>query len=572
MKNLLKFLLVGLLVLTIGAMLVPAVAQEGEGGGVIIESTFGSGPGTLSPIYCTDTACIRVVGFMFPGVVGVDPETATYVRGGPGALVLDWSVSDDNLVYTYTLRQDYFWSDGTPITANDIVFHWELINDPEVQHPDAFLLDLITNVVALDDYTLEVTYPAADCTALGQINSVIPIPSHIYSQIPRAELVDAGEGTAPTVTGGVFRFGEFRPSDQTTLLRDDNYPDASLGYVSPDAFIYRVVPDQTVQVEQLLAGEINVLDGPPVNRRSDIRSSADVQAYNYPGNSWDYMGMNWADPTNPQPALDEDGNRVDQGLHPVFGDQRVRMAIAMSVDVETIIDGAVFGEGARMTSFIIPQSWAYADDLAPIEYDPDAADVLLTEAGWVDENGDGVRECVSCTTAEVGTPLSFTLYTNQGNTRREAIGTIIQDQLATIPNGGFQVEFQTIDFNALLDIMDAQTFDAFILGWRNGYPDDPDPTQLFGPGSDVPGSGFNFTSYYNEEYFALMEQARALPGCDQGERAAIYQEMQAIMQPELPYLWLFAIDGMYAARTEVGGFSPFPSQLYWNVDTWTISN
>jgi peptide/nickel transport system substrate-binding protein len=501
---------------------------------------------------------------MFPALVGVDPATATYVRGGPGALALDWTVSEDNLVYTFTLRQDYFWSDGTPITANDLAYHWDLITDPAAQHPDAFLIDIISDVVALDDYTLEVTFPSPACTALGNASTIVPVPAHVYSQLPVEEIITSSEGSAPTVTGGVFRFGEFRPADQTTLLRDDNYVDAELGYVSPDAWIYRVVPDQTVQVEQILAGEINVLDGPPVNRRSDLRDSSDIQVYSYPGNSWDYMGMNLADPANPQPGFAEDGTRIDQGSHPVFGDPNVRLAVAHAVDVDAIIDGAVFGEGQRMTSAIIPQSWAYNTDLPAIEFDPDLADQLLTEAGWADSDGDGVRE-------KDGVQLAFTLYTNQGNTRREAIGTIIQDQLAQIPNGGFAVDFQAIDFNTLLDIMDAQTFDAFILGWRNGYPDDPDLTQLFGAAADVPGSGFNFSSYYNEEFNALNDEALSLSGCDQGERAELYKQMQEIIQTELPYLWLFAIDGMYTARVEISGFDPYPSQLYWNVDTWAVA-
>src|SRR5690606_658911 len=208
---------------------------------------------------------------------------------------------------------------------------------------------------------------------------------------------------------------------------------------------------------------------------------------------------------------------IDQGSHPIFGNVEVRRAIALGIDVESIIDAAGFGEGERMTSFIIPASWAYANDLPPIAYDPDAAAAALEAAGWVDADGDGVREATADNGyAEEGTPLSFTLYTNEGNTRREAIGTLIQDQLSQI---GVQVDFQTIDFNTLLDIMDAQTFDAIILGWRNGYPDDPDATQLFTPASDVVGAGSNFTSWNNEEFTALNNQAKSLPGCDPAERA-----------------------------------------------------
>ncbi len=572
MKQLLKYLLVAALVLLIGALFVPAAAQEGEGGGTIITADFGSGADTLSPIYCTDTACTDIIQFMFPGVVGVDPETATYVRGAPLALAVDWTVSPDNLVYTITLRQDYFWSDGTPITAYDIEYAWDIHANPDAQSPSAFLIDVIADVVALDDYTIQFTFLTPDCTALGQTNTVGVVPSHLYRDVPITELINSPENTAPTVTAGIFRFGEFRPGDQVTLLRDDNYPDASLGYVAPDAYIVRVVPDQTVVVEQLLAGEINYVDAPPVNRRQEIRDSSSVQTYDYPGFAWDYVGLNLADPTNPQPALDENGNPVDQGAHPLFSDLRVRQAFAYAIDVESIIDGAVFGEGQRQPSFLVPANWAYNNDFGGYDYDPDQADALLTEAGWIDEDGDGVRECVSCTTAEVGTPLAFTLYTNQGNTRREAIGTIVQDQLSDIPNGGFSVDFQTIDFNTLLDIMDNQTFDAFILGWRGTAIGDPGTSlrQFFSEEADVPGSGFNFGSYNNARVNEIIDVASTLPGCQQADRIPYYHEAQEIVGEELPYIFLFAQGGFYAARAEVQGFSPYPGFPVWNVDTWSI--
>lgn len=557
-----RFLLVGILVLTVSALLIPAAAQEGEGGGVVITSDFGSGADTLSPIYCTDTACSDLVDFMFPPLIGVDFATATYVRGAPGALALDWSISDDNLVYTFTMRQDYFWSDGTPITAHDIEYNWQLISSPEAQHPDAYLIDIIDNVVALDDFTVQFTYSSPDCAALGQSNTVRPVPSHVYAGVPFEELQSSPEGTAPTVTGGPFRFGEFRPGDQATLLRDDNYSD---GPIALDAIIVKVVPDQTVEVEQLLAGEVNLVDTPPVNRRAELRSNPDLQYFDYPGFSWDYMAMNLADPTNPQPATDAEGNRIDQGTHPIFSDINVRKAIAHAVDVDALITGAVFGEGVRQVSFLVPSNWAYGSELPLYEFDPDLADQLLTEAGWVDSDGDGVRE-------KDGVQLGFTLYTNQGNTRREAIGTIVQDQLSQIPNGGFAVDFQTIDFNTLLDIMDSQTYDAFILGWQGSALGDPGSSlrQFFSPESDVPASGFNFTSYYNERVNEIIETANSLPGCDQAERREYYIEAQQIIADELPYLFMFAQGGFYVARNEISGFDPYPSFLYWNIETWTV--
>ena len=576
MKIFRKFLMIGTAVALLGAF-APIAAQEGGQGGIIIEGNLSADVATMNPIMSSDTASQRVIGFMFPSFIGADPAAAVLAPAQPNSLAESWEISEDGLTYTFTLRQDMTWSDGTPITSADILYSWEAIKagaEGLIDVPGSYIIDPtgatgVLDVQAPDDFTVVVTMASPECTSLSYAASIVPAPSHVLPE-DVTTLGDSEFNLAPSVTRGPFTFGEFRPGEQVSLVNDPTFPavDTVLGYVAPEGFIYRTVPDATVMVEQFLAGELNTIDGPSVARRQDIRNSS-ATVYSYPGNAWDYLAMNLADPNNPQNAFDEAGNPIDQGNHPIFGDVRVRQAIARAIDIESIIDAAVFNEGERMTSFLIPASWAYADDLAPIPFDPEAAAAMLDEAGWVDADSDPAtpRVAQGAEFAEDGTEFVFTLYTNEGNTRREAIGTLVQDQLAQI---GIRVDFQTIDFNTLLDIMDSQTYDSLILGWRNGYPDDPDATQLFTPASDVIGSGSDFTSFNNERFNELNTQAKSLAGCDPAERAAIYGEMQQIMQEELPYIWLFATNGMYAANS-IEGFDPYPSQMYWNIDAWSVS-
>jgi peptide/nickel transport system substrate-binding protein len=563
-----KILMMGLTAVLAGAIALPALAQEvapGEGG-IIIEGNFGGDPATFNPILAGDTTSSRVSSFLYPGFIGVDPATATYVENDPSALVTEWEVSDDGLVYTFKIRTDWEWTDGTPITAADILYTWGAYvaaSEGIVDSLGGFYVEYIESVESPAPDTIVVTFNEANCRALGYAAGLGPVPSHMLPA-DYAELNDAEFNLNPTVTAGVFNFGEFRPSELVSLVANQAYNGSENGVI-PTGWIYKVVPDQTVLVEQFLAGETNVIDNAAVNRRADIAAAAErgeVQVFDFPGNAWDYLAMNYADPTNPQNALDEAGNPIDQGKHPLFGDPLVRQAVAHALNVDEMIQGAVFGQGARMNAYSVPASWAYPDDLPFIEYNPDLSRQLLEEAGWVDSDGDGVRE-------KDGVRLAFTLYTNEGNTRRGAIGTIAQDALSEV---GFEVDFQAIDFNTLLDIMDSQTYDAYILGWRNGYPDDPDQTQLFATSSDVVGAGSNNMSYSNPEVDELMRQANTVPGCDPEERAAIYAEIQAKLQADLPYVPLFVINGQYAARSTVEGFAPYPSQLYWNVDTWSVAS
>jgi peptide/nickel transport system substrate-binding protein len=576
MKNLSKVLLLGVVLALLAVLAIPVAAQEGEGG-TIVGSTFGSsGADTLNPVFCLDVVCQRLVSLLYPGFVAVDPPSATVQPGAPGGLATGWTVSDDGLVYTFTLRNDWNWSDGTPITAKDVLYSWNALIDPANESDLSFIAasqgGTIESVEMVDDYTVTVTFNAADCTAVASVGSIVPIPSHILPENP-GELISSDYNLNPTVAGGPFLFGSYTP-EQVSLVFNPDYPasDTQLGYVSPGVFVQKLVTDQTVQVQQFLDGQISYLESVPSASVADVRAGVDagtLQVYDYAGNSWDYLALNFADPTNPQSAFDESGNAIDQGNHPLFSDPRVRKAIAMALDIDAIIEGAAFGAGTRMVSSQIPTSWASNPDLEAIPYDVEGAKALLAEAGWTDEDGDGVLEAHGTMYAEDGTPFSFTLQTNEGNSRRAAIGQLVQDQLGQI---GMQVDFSTVDFNVFYDeVVFGQGFDAVIGGWREGFPDDPDQEQLFAARSDIIGAGSNFTSYNNAEVDALLRDGLTVPGCAPEDRAPIYQQVEAIMQEDLPYIWLFVQDGIYAAQGDIENWTPLPAQPVWNLDAWTVT-
>ncbi len=538
------------------------------GGGIIIEGTVGTGPENFNPVLCLDQGCLDILRFLLPSFVGVD-KNSTFQKGAAGALVTDWKISDDLKTYTFTLRKDMKWTDGVTVTSADYLYSWNALKDPDVKSPFSFLTADITDVKAPDPQTVVVTFASAQCNSLTTASSVPIAPAHALGDPKKLET--AAYNTNPSVTSGVFKFGEFRPADQTSLVADQSYPDKIAGTVKPDGYIYKIVGDQAVEVQQFLNGDLNVIDSPAVSSRADIRKQADagtVKIYSYPGENWDYISFNLADPKNPQPALDKDGKPVDQGHHPVLGDKAVRQAIARIVDVDTIIKGAVFGEGTRLASSYLPRNWAFDKDLKPIALDVAAAKKLLDDAGWKDVGADGIRVAKGSKFAPDGTRLSFKLIAPQTSTRRVAIGNIAKDELKQV---GIEVDFQPLEFNTFLKAQQDQTGDAFIGSWGGGDPNNADQTQFWDLAGDQPGAGTNFTSYNNPELLDLMEKANTLPGCDQTERAKLYKRIQAILQDDLPYLFLDVQNGFFAARSNVDGFAPNPGQLYWNVDAWNIS-
>lgn len=576
MNKFIRITIVSMLFILLASFVVPSLAQE-PAGGIIIEGNAGADPSTLDPILCTDTTCTDIIEFIFPDSFYVDPATATInTSGGPGAIVNGVDISEDGMTYTLHLRDDMAWTDGEPITADDLMYVWGAITGG-ADTPLTFVLDSIESYTKVDDYTIEVKMYEANCDALINIGAIEPYPSHIAPE-DVTTLADQEFALNPTVSYNVFNFNGMRPSESISLVANPGFADTELGYVNSEGYITITVPDLTVNVERFLAGELNVIDGPQESRRAEIYAAADagdVQVYTYPGGSWDFLGFNLADPTNPQDALDADGNPIEQGVHPIFGSttvgRDVRYALNLAVNVDEIIEGSTFGEGTRMASSFVPASWAYDDELAPVPYDPELAAQMLTDAGWVNSNPDdptSIRVCQGCGTAEDGTEMSFDLITNEENARRTSIITIAQDQWSQI---GVQANIQTIEFFTMLDIINTQEWDAYVLGWRNGYPDQPDQTQLFGAVGDVVGSGSNAGSYLNPEVDELMVQARSVPGCDTETRKELYSQIQEKIQFDTPYIFLFVRNGFYAVSSDVEGFNPAPENLWWNVDTWSVA-
>ncbi len=567
----------------------PAASQD-EGFGAVMEGNpFGAtNIGSFNPLRCDNDFCGRITGLLFPTLLGVDPERGVLhpSQGNDYILAREWSVSDDGTVYTLRLRNDLVWSDGAPVTAYDVFYSYLAIASDQIASSyTASINASIAGAAPTDDHTIAFVSKNADCTALDALYFPI-IPAHVFEPDFADEIVEAGfnrdehpldqydrwlveQGErdfsfmvnhpfefVPSVTGGVYELDEVRP---TEFIRLESRGGAQ-------GFEYLDVPDSDTQVDLFLSGDLNFIANPLYERRADIRAAGDVRVYEYPGALWYYLGFNLANPFEPASAFDEDRNPLDQGHHPLFGDVRVRRAVQMALDVNTLIEASFFGDGTVMAANQLPGSWAFNNDLAPIGYDPVGAERLLDDAGWRDWNRDGVRECHGCLYADEGAPLSFRLLYNGDNFRFLSLSQLITRQLRQV---GIDAFGQPTGGSALNEAV-LQQFDAYLAGWFEGYPVNPDQTELFTNAGDVLGEGLNTTSYANERVAELLNSARTVPGCDYEARAGIYREIQAMVQEDQPYAWLFAPNDMAAARGGVIGFNPYPHAPLWNVREWSV--
>lgn len=555
------------------------INAQTDKGGYILDAVFGKGPETFNPIFCNDATCATDIARIMPSIAGLDPKTQLYTPGIQGSLAKAWKRSDDGLTWTINLRQDAKWSDGTPITTKDILYTYKAILNPSVESPNATLKEDIDSVTAPDDYTLVIKLKRPECTsAFQKINEITGTGGLAPASAlgPVENLKDSDFNLNPKVGFGQYKFDEFRTGEQTRFLSDQSFPDKTGPKIQHDGYIEKIVENQTVQVQQFLSGALNVIAEPPASRRKDIfdaEAKGDVKTFSAPGTLWDHIVLNLADPKDPQNAyeLDKDGNPIldkpiQQKPHPIFGDVKVRKAFQMGINVPEIIKGAVFGYGKQMSSLLTPGNLYNDKNLAPVAYDPVAAGKLLDDAGWV-MGSDGFRVAKGSKYAPDGTKLSFKLLAIQGNVRRTAVATVVKDELKKI---GFDVDVQTLDFNKMIDELQAQTFDAVVSARGSAYDDSIDWTFLFDPATDIVKTGINNGSYINPKLTDLMKQASSVPGCDQKKTMELYSQIEKILQDDQPYIWLYSQDYLYAWRTNIEGVKPFELSVGYT-DQWKVN-
>ena len=160
--------------------------------------------------------------------------------------------------------------------------------------------------------------------------------------------------------------------------------------------------------------------------------------------------------------------------------------------------------------------------------------------------------------------LTLNLKTNAGNTTREDLGVLVQDQLKEI---GIKIEFEAIDFGTLVGELLGQTYEMVIIGWT-GLGTDPNDDSFWHSKFDTPESGFNFVSYNNPEIDELLDAGIAIPGCAVADAAPIYQQIQQIIHDDIPYIFVSGSIGNTAYTKEWGGVDPGEWSLYYNVHEW----
>jgi peptide/nickel transport system substrate-binding protein len=548
------------------AMPATAFAQEEDETSIILADL--SDVSTWNPVLSGDNASSAAFGWIYLFTLPLDPFTGARTAG-----VFDtWEISDDNMTYTFHVREDIFWSDGEQLDASDVFYTYNATMSDVVETPRKGDFASVTNVELVDDFHIAFTFESPSCNALDSAGMYV-IPEHKFAA-DFSDIMNSALNTFPDVSVGPYILDEWVPDDYMSYTANPDYSGVSFGEppVHIDRLFRRIIPDESTTTQALKTGEVDY-DALSSLQWDELIDEPNLNLYESPGgsNQVNFIAFNTADPAAGLiPGLDEDGNPLEQPPHPIFGDKRVRQALSYGWDKQAVVDTVISGHGVPIYGTIAPSvEWAYNANLEPRAFDPDMADQLLEEAGWIDEDGDGVRECHGCLYAEEGAPMTFTLNTNAGNEVREQVCLLAQDYWRQL---GVDVVFEPIEFGTMVtEYIYQQNFDAIMIGFGGGDPD-PDGIAklLMGVENDVE-NGFNMVSFYSPEYEELLDEGLYMPGCDFADRGAVYAKVQEIQWEEVVYEFIYNPYPLRAVNKRVQGFDP---TLVWdptaNFAEWEI--
>lgn len=498
-----------------------------------------------NPALTSDGASIQARRLLWPALISTDETTGVPVPG-----LQSWEVSDDTLTYRFQIREDAVWSDGEPISSADVKFMIEAVQS-DVETVYETYVEQIADVNIIDEKNYEIVLSEVDCAFLPGLSAMRLLPSHKYAA-DFSDFEDSDFNMNPDVSGGPYILDEWAATEFEAYQANPNYWG---GTPAISNIVNQVIEDATIGIQAIQAGEIDYMTMQG-DLFQQITNRDNLSWRSYPQASVGFLALNWVDPNDPQSAYDEDGNPIEQAPHPIFGDVRVRKAVALGINVQDMIDAMGPDGGTPLVGVVSPiSSWAHNDDLRRHLYDPEAAMALLDEAGWVDTDGDGVRE-------KDGEPLAFTISYSAILQMFETEALLIQDQLNQI---GFDVSVEHYEWgNYLEEIYFGQKYDATVMTNSDAAAAEPNTfTQLLVSRRDVIGSGGNLASYINPEVDALIDEARAVPGCATEERVELYKEIQKITHEDVAYVWLFAPNMFHVNNNRIGGFEPGATWVYY---------
>ena len=528
----------------------------GKFGGTMINSTIGEGPKTFNPFNSKDATSSTFADVMYDGLVTIDPVSGQYIP----KLAKSFEVNGND--YIVHLRRGLKWSDGKPITAEDVYFTWKnIILDGygNTSTRDSISVDgKLPTVQKIDNYTVKFTTPKPFAPFLASLSTPIA-PKHVFEPAVKKgkEFFDTFMSTninpKDLVTSGPFKMVEYVPAQRAVYKRNpDYYVINSKGEKLPylDKIIYLIVGDANNEVLKFEGGELDVIGvkGPDVPRFKERQEHGDFSMVNLgPDTGTMYLSMNLNDRT------DENGKPyVDPIKGKWFRDLNFRKAVDLVIDRENMVYNIANGFAKPLFTPESLNSIFLNEELKPYPRDVDKAKEFLRASGFTWDKKGRLRD-------KNGNRVEFDLLTNAGNSEREAIGVMVKQDLEDL---GMKVNFKPIEFNSLVNkLLSTYEWDMVVMG-LTGSPLEPNGGKnvwlsngaLHMYNQRKPAeAGVNLLPWEKELDYLFEKGATALSFED---RKKYYDRYQEIIYNEKPMIYLYSPVRISAIRNKFKNVYP----------------
>jgi len=494
-----------LAVLAAGAIVAPARAED-----KVIDVALGAPVLTLDPGVAAGTQAQTVRVQVMETLVQLNSETADIEP----LLATRWEVADDNLTWTFHLRDGVTFHDGSPLTAADVVASISRVINPEAGMGRANDLREIVKITAVDDKTVRIVTAKPSGTLLR----ALALDSASILSADSIKKFGKDVGWHPVGTGP-FKYKSHVAEQSVALVRNDNYwgkkPEA-------DGINFVTVPEAGTRLTMLEAGEADIIVDVPGFEVERLRGTKGIGLIAKPNTRLGHLGINVSKPP--------------------FDDVRVRRALNFAIDRKAIVAGVLRGLGVPADSIIASTVAGYAPQNL-YSYDPEKAKKLLAEAGY--PNG-----------------FTTTIWTPQGRyymDRETAIA--VQAQLAAVGiKANVEVKDWSTYLSALREPKATNKSQLYWLGWESGTADIGIILDTVFDSTRMPPNGWNTMFYANEKVDDL--RARIAREVDKDKRMQMAAEIQSVIMQDAPWAPLYSFVQVTAYDSTLNGIEYLPTDIY----------
>jgi ABC-type dipeptide transport system, periplasmic component len=492
----------------------------------------------VMPFLAQDVYSRRITDQIFEGLGDYDPQTLS-IRG---VLAEAWQYDPDGMWLRVKIRDNARFSDGVPVTADDVVFTWkDFILNPQLETERArSISDNVSDVVALSEKVVEFTFktPLYSNLTVALVTEVTP--KHFYSSFKPEQINSATSlllGSGPYKAANTNPNNQWTPGEPFVLVRNESYWGPARGTL--DSLRYIVITDDTSALVSYKNGDADMM------RPS---SSQFVQSQETDPD-WDakHHSLNWINMRSGYSFIGWQCGPRNGKLTP-FHDRRVRLAMTHLLDRWRIIREITEGIGEVATGPNNSASPASNPDVTPWPYDLDTARRLLAEAGWADTDSDGILENAA------GEEFDFEFTYSRGSEAVERIANYLKDQCALV---GIRCTLRTVDWSIYVDILNKRDFDAITMGWSASAPES-DPQQIWHSRS-IENQGDNFIQWANADADRLIDAGRA--ELDEAKRMKIWQDLHRVMHEDQPYTFVREAPWLRFISQEFQNIHAYPKGL-----------